>query len=74
MLINIKTSKTNFSIFIDNVDIILPIDKTLHEKQVINNYNFSNSMKGVEFYIVDLIKILNIYGIRKFDIVPEWAK
>lgn len=31
-------------------------------------------MKGVEFYIVDLIKILNLIGITKFDIVPEWAK
>lgn len=31
-------------------------------------------MKGVEFYIVDLIKVLGLYGIRKFDIVPEWAK
>ena len=31
-------------------------------------------MKGVEFYVVDLIKIFNIYGVKKFDIVPEWAK
>jgi hypothetical protein len=23
---------------------------------------------------VDLIKVFNHYGIRKFDIVPEWAK
>ena len=31
-------------------------------------------MREVEFYIVFLIQIFNSYGIKKFDIVPEWAK
>ncbi len=30
-------------------------------------------MKGVEYYIFDFVKMLGVYGIRKFDVVPEWA-
>ena len=29
---------------------------------------------GVEFYLVQLLKLFKVVGVEVFDIVPEWAK
>jgi hypothetical protein len=31
-------------------------------------------VKGVEFYLVDLMRVLKLLGIESIDTVPEWAK
>ena len=42
--------------------------------QLILLYIDNRNVKGVEFYLIELIKLLKVLGIDNFDIVPEWAK
>lgn len=45
---------------------------TLYRESVI--CGLSRNTKGVEFYLIELMKLLKAMGVEHYDIVPEWAK
>lgn len=73
MWINSKTMSYNLPIPIPHINLNLSTNLVIYKELVII-YSYYRSMKGVEYYIFDFVKILGVYGIRKFDVVPEWAK
>ena len=50
----------------------LPTNSPLYLKKV--KSKLYRNVKGVEFYLVELVKVLKNMGIDTFDVVPEWAK
>lgn len=34
----------------------------------------ARNAKGVEFYLIELVKQLKEVGVEHFDVIPEWSK